>query len=111
MWVIENAKQWITFIDPHGLRYAEGGFNDSKIRLHADLKALEPTVQQQCTQWQVYLTSFILSTSRYDEIKMVFPRPHSQEEFEKHNILFIYDDPDYIRKLLRTVLEEASTKA
>ena len=42
---------------------------------------------------------------------MVFPRPHSQEEFEKHNILFIYDDPDYIRKLLRTVLEEASTKA
>ena len=111
LWVIENAKQWITFIDPHGLRYAEGGFNDSKIRLHADLKALEPTVQQQCTQWQVYLTSFILSTSRYDEIKMVFPRPHSQEEFEKHNILFIYDDPDYIRKLLRTVLEEASTKA
>jgi hypothetical protein len=111
LWVIENAKQWITFIDPHGLRYAKGGFNDSKIRLHADLKALELTLQQQCTQWQVYLSSFILSTSRYDEIKKIFPEQYSQEEFEKHNILFIYDDSDYIRKLLRTVLEDADSKA
>lgn len=109
LWVIENAKQWITFIDPHGLRYAEGAFNDPKIRLHADLRTLEPTLQRQCSQWQVRLTSFILSTSRYDEIKTVFGGQHSPEDFEKHNILFI-QDPDYVRKLFSTVLEDASTK-
>lgn len=111
LWVIENAKQWITFIDPHGLRYAEGGFNDPKIRLHADLKTLEPALQRQCSRWQVCLTSFVLSVKPYEEVKRTFGTgQHSREDFEKHNVLFI-QDPDYIQKLLSAIVEDASTRA
>lgn len=110
LWVIQDGRQWISFIDPHGLRMARGGFNDPKIRLHMDLESLEPMLNRQCTDWQVYVTSFILATSRYEEIMRAFGTgQHSKEEFEKHNILFLHD-PHYIRKLLSTLLGKTSIR-
>jgi len=108
LWVIEacpehsrrNGQQWIVFIDPHGLRMARGGFNDPKIRLHKRLKALEPTLQEQCPQWRVHLTSFILSTSPYDEIRKAFGTgQHTKEEFEQEHVVF-QTDSDYIEECL-----------
>lgn len=102
LWVIQDKQQRVTFIDPHGLRMARGGFNDPKVRLHESLKALEPTLQKQCAQWQVHLASFIISTSPYNEIKGAFGTgQHSREEFEEHNILFT-EDSQYIGKLLQS---------
>ena len=109
LWVIQDGHQWITFIDPHGLRMARGDFNDPKFRLHRDLRDLEPALQQRCPQWHVHLASFILSTSLYEETRWFFgTRRHSRGEFEDHNILF-FDDGDYLRKLLGQVLKEAGT--
>lgn len=111
LWVIQGQQQWVTFIDPHGLRMARGGFNDPKVRLHIDLKNLEPTLQRQCAQWRVRLSSFIISTSSYEEVRRAFGTGQfSREDFEEHNILF-NQDPDYIRKLFSTVLKDASSKA
>jgi len=111
LWVIQGQQQWVTFIDPHGLRMARGGFNDPKVRLHIDLKNLEPTLQRQCAQWRVHLTSFIISTSSYEEIRRAFGmRQSSHEDFEEHNILF-NQDPNYIGKLFSTVLKDANSKA
>ena len=110
LWLIHDKQQRVIFIDPHGLRMARGGFNDPKVRLHESLKALEPTLQKQCAQWQVHLGSFILSTSPYDEIRVAFGTgQHSHEEFEEHNILFT-EDPQHIGKLLQNALKaERST--
>ncbi|AYJ73868.1 putative restriction endonuclease [Thermus phage phiLo] len=36
----QGGKQWIAFIDPHGLRFAEGGFSDPKIQLYSTLEKL-----------------------------------------------------------------------
>jgi hypothetical protein len=100
LWVIDDQQQRVTFIDPHGLRMARGGFNDPKVRLHESLKALEPRLQKPCAQWQVHLASFILSTSPYDEIRGAFGTGrHSHDEFERHNILFT-EDSTYIERLL-----------
>ncbi len=105
LWVIHDKQQRVIFIDPHGLRMARGGFNDPKVRLHNSLKALEPTLQPQCAQWQVHLASFIIAPGSYEETRKTFGTgQHSREEFEEHNILFS-DEPEYIRKLLETVLE------
>lgn len=107
LWVIKGQQQQVTFIDPHGLRMARGGFNDPKVRLHKSLKALEPTLQQQCAQWQVHLASLILSTSSYEEARKTFGTgQHSREDFEDQNIFFC-QDPDYIQKLLSRILEDA----
>ena len=106
LWVIQDRQQRVTFIDPHGLRMARGGFNDPKVRLHKSLKALEPTLQQQCAQWQVHLASFIIAPGSYEETRNTFGTgQHSREDFEEHNILFS-EDSEYIRKLLERVLED-----
>jgi hypothetical protein len=105
LWVIHDQQQRVTFIDPHGLRMARGGFNDPKLRLHKNLKALESTLHQQCAQWQVHLSSFIIAPGPYEETIRTFGTgQHSPEEFEEHNILFS-EDPQYISKLLEKVLE------
>lgn len=104
LWVIHDRQQWITFIDPHGLRMARGGFNDPKVRLHQTLKALEPALQKQCAQWQVHLASFIVAPGSYEETRKTFGTgQHLQEEFEEHNILFA-DDATYVRKLFEKAL-------
>ena len=106
LWVIHDQQQWITFIDPHGLRMARGGFNDPKVRLHESLKELEPTLQGQCPQWQVHLASFIIAPGSYEETRKTFGTgQHSQEDFENHNILFA-DDAEHIRKLFEKAFRE-----
>lgn len=103
LWVIHDQQQRVTFIDPHGLRMARGGFSDPKVRLYQRLKALEPTLQ--CAQWQVHLNSFIVAPGSYEETRKNFGTgQHSQEEFEEHNIFFA-EDPQHIGKLLQKVLE------
>ena len=100
LWVIEDGRQRIVFIDPHGLRMARGGFNDPKMCLHERLKALEPTLQEQCPQWRVHLASLILSTSPYDEIRRAFGTgQHTKGEFAEHNVLFT-EDSGYIEKCM-----------
>ncbi len=103
LWVIDGNEQRIAFIDPHGLRMARGGFNDPKIYLHKDLEALSQKLSQP-SQRQVCLTSFILSTSGYEEVKKAFGMgSHTKEEFHEHHVLF-QEDPDYIERLLRDVM-------
>jgi len=109
LWLIYDNQQRVTFIDPHGLRMARGGFNDPKVRLHESLKALESTLQ--CVQWQVHLNSFIVASGSYEETRKTFGTgQHSQEEFEEHNIFFA-EDPEHIGKLFRKVLENGNAQA
>jgi hypothetical protein len=103
-WLIHDNQQRVTFIDPHGLRMARGGFSDPKVRLHKSLEALESTLQ--CAQWQVHLDSFIVAPGSYEETRKTFGTgQHSQEEFEEHNILFA-EDIGYIAKLLEKALQD-----
>jgi hypothetical protein len=109
LWVIHDKQQRVTFIDPHGLRMARGGFNDPKVRLHKSIKALEPTLQPQCAQWQVHLASFIIAPGSFEETRKTFGTgQHSREEFEEHNILFS-EDSQHIGKLLEKVLEDGGS--
>jgi hypothetical protein len=68
----KDNEQRIAFIDPHGLRMARGGFNDPKIRLHKELEELGKKLSPASSGTRVYLTSFIISTTPYEEIKHVF---------------------------------------
>jgi hypothetical protein len=118
LWVIENKdnkqrnddEQRIAFIDPHGLRMARGGFNDPKIRLHKELEELGKKLCPASSGTRVYLTSFIISTTPYKEIKHVFGTGnHAKEEFYQNHVLF-QEKPqekplDYIDWLLKIMLE------
>lgn len=109
LWLIHDKEQRVTFIDPHGLRMARGGFSDPKVRLHQSLKALEPKLH--CAQWRVHLASFIIAPGSYEMTRKSFGTgQHSQEEFEGHNILFAEDD-QHISKLLQQVLADGNVNA
>jgi hypothetical protein len=102
LWVIEDNKQRIAFIDPHGLRMAQGGFNDPKIRLHKELEQLE--LSSQDGRWSVYMTSFIISTSLYADLQRVFGTGnYKKHEFYLEHVLF-QEDSDYIQRLLDQLL-------
>jgi len=113
LWVIEDKdnKQRIAFIDPHGLRMARGGFNDPKIRLHKELEELGKKLCPASSGTRVYLTSFIISTTPYEEIKHVFGTgDHAKEEFYQNHVLFQKNDLQkndlrYIKQLFDTMLE------
>jgi hypothetical protein len=109
LWVIEDNEQRIAFIDPHGLRMAQGGFNDPKICLHKELEQLsehlrhtdgKEHLRHTDGKWCVYLTSFILSTSPYEEVRRAFGTgEHEKNEFHAEHVLF-QEDTDYIGQLL-----------
>ena len=100
LWLIQDKQQSIAFIDPHGLRYAQGGFNDPKIQLYKDLKALESALQPSCHEWHVSLTSFVVCTSEIDQATKWFG--DTIDEFEKNHVLF-RDDAGYVEKLLKSI--------
>jgi hypothetical protein len=106
LWVIEDNEQRIAFIDPHGLRMARGGFNDPKIRLYKELEELGKKLCPENSEPRVYLTSFIISTTIYEEIKHVFGTGnHAKEEFYQNHVLFQENDLRYIKQLFDTMLE------
>jgi hypothetical protein len=104
LWVIENSRQWISFIDPHGLVWTQGGFDNSKIRLYKEIGELESELQSKLEKWEVHLTSFIISTSSYDDLQKAFgTRRHTRAEFEQNHVLF-QEDAHYVQKLFGTLL-------
>jgi hypothetical protein len=98
LWIKEKDSQRIKFIDPKGIRNL-GNFQDEKIQFCTQLiKELEKEVKK--TIEQIELDAFILSTSKYDDIKKTFGTGmHNKEEFEQNCILFM-EDPQYTRKLI-----------
>jgi hypothetical protein len=98
LWVIAEGQQWIAFIDPHGLRHARWDWReDPKVQLHKDLKAQEPELQKHCQTWEVHLTSFIVSTTPFEEVGKL--SGSTKEEFAQEHVFF-QEDADYIQKIV-----------
>lgn len=90
LWMLDGGKQYITFIEPHGLLH-EGPASE-KILFHKRIKDVEQRLQDPT----VILNSFILSWTRYPQLKW----DSTQTELEERRVLFMTDDRDnYIDKL------------
>ncbi|MEW6671828.1 MAG: DEAD/DEAH box helicase family protein [Thermodesulfobacteriota bacterium] len=90
LWVLKHGKQYVTFLEPHGLLHEGPG--SEKVKFHKTIKEVEKRLNDS----EVILNSFILSWSRFPQLKW----DKSQQELEAMNVLFMTDDRDnYIRKL------------
>lgn len=90
LWMFVDGKQYVTFIEPHGLLH-EGPANE-KVLFHKRLK----NVEQRPKDSTVILNSFILFWTRYPQLKW----GNAQDELEEMHVLFMTDDRDrYIDKL------------
>ncbi|PIP12853.1 MAG: hypothetical protein COX48_06005, partial [bacterium (Candidatus Stahlbacteria) CG23_combo_of_CG06-09_8_20_14_all_34_7] len=100
MWIKENEKQTMVFIDPKGIRNT-GNFNDEKIQLHKNIKDLEKEINKS----NIKLESMILSVSEYKNVKKNFEVGKTKkEEFENNHILFM-DDENLINKVFTCVCD------
>jgi hypothetical protein len=100
-----SVKQYLSFIDPHGLRNEDAGFSSDKIQLHKYLKSEFPEVTG------VTLNSFILAPSSFVLSGMqVWEREDKTTDLRTYsNNLNIYelgngDDFSYIAEIVSKIL-------
>ncbi len=89
-WIKKGKKQYLTFIDPHGLRNEDNGFDSDKIQLHKKIKELEKSIDIK----DVILNSIIISPKSFKEagIKRWKNAPQDDEELIKYcNSLNIFE--------------------
>ena len=101
LWLVDDAsgKQWLTFIDPKGLRNLD--LSHSKLGLYKEVKTLEMTLASQALAGEapLVLNAFILTPTKFadllnvgDSIKKI--------ELENSNVLFMEDGANtYLKKL------------
>ena len=104
LWLIEGKKQYVTFVDPKGIRNLEGP-DDPKIRFYKSIKNIES--HPNLSDPNIVLNSFIISNTPFREVRW-WTEDLSKAEFEKCHVLFQKDDRDtYIEKLLSKVAADS----
>lgn len=90
LWMIVGGKQYVTFIEPHGLLH-EGPASD-KVLFHSRIKDIE----KRFANPDVVLNSFILSPTKYAQLQWGIDK----QELEDNHVLFMDDGGNtYLPKL------------
>ena len=99
MWIKKDKKQYISFIDPKGIRNLNPS-SDPKINLSLKIKEIETTLGDTNT----ILNSFIVSNTFFNDIADLHSNV-SIETLENKNVLFQKDDKHgYIPKMFSKIL-------
>lgn len=99
LWIKMDKKQYLTFIDPKGIRNSKG-ITDPKIQFY---KYLHDKVQPQVTGEQLYLNSFIISNTKWLEVN--WKESLTISDFNEHHVFFQEEQrADYIDKMISKVL-------
>lgn len=98
VWLLVGDKQYVTFVDPKGIRNLEGP-NDPKIRFHMAIKEIEKRLGDP----NVVLNSFIISNTPFHEIRW-WTKGQPKETLEASHVLFQKDDKKtYIKSMLNSI--------
>ncbi|MEW6564776.1 MAG: DEAD/DEAH box helicase, partial [Spirochaetota bacterium] len=97
LWVLVQEKQYVTFIDPKGLRNI--GFQDPKIQFYQTIKDIE----QRLGNPQVILNSFIISNTPSHEIERLWGIDKA-DILAKHIVFQEEDKKTYIRQIFENIM-------
>jgi len=86
LWILDGAKQYISFIDPHGLRH-ESGKHSPKIQFHKTIKDIEARLGDP----DVTLNSYIVSPTAYETVSW-WSDGMTKQEFEDCHVYFQKED-------------------
>jgi len=101
LWLLTGEKQYVTFVDPKGIRNLEGP-NDPKIRFYRTIKELEARLGNP----NVILNSFIISNTPFQQVRW-WTEDLSKDEFTRAHVLFQKEDnATYIKRLLTTAASD-----
>ncbi|MGU8248807.1 DEAD/DEAH box helicase family protein [Clostridium perfringens] len=89
MWIIDSKSEYITFIDPKGLR--NEGVDSRKVMLHKRIKNYQNNLNSSIKYKNIILNSIILSKTNIEEMKILYPNLNKQDYLNR-NIFFINDE-------------------
>lgn len=99
LWIKMDKKQYLTFIDPKGIRNSKG-ITDPKIQFY---KYLHDKVQPQVTGEQLYLNSFIISNTKWLEVN--WKESLTISDFNEQHVFFQEEQQvDYLFSIIDAIL-------
>jgi len=99
MWILKDDKQYISFIDPKGIRNLDLNKN-KKINFYKSIKEKEAYIGDEST----VLNSFIVSNTPYGELVNIH-NAIRKIELENKNVLFQEDKESYVAMMFHKILE------
>jgi hypothetical protein len=106
LWLLAGTTQYVTFVDPKGLRNLEGP-DDPKIRFHQTIKELEARLRDP----QVVLNSVIISQTPHQQVGW-WDGGMTEAEFETRHVFFRDGNGDLnMPQLFRRTAEAESSPA
>ena len=103
VWVVDNKKQHIYFLDPKGILLGDNHFNNPKILwCKQTAPVLGKKIQQELLKDKkdisVSVSAFILSHNSFDDVRDRWGEGSgtSMEDFADNNVLFIENNKDYL---------------
>jgi len=97
LWLLFNGRQYISFIDPKGLRNVKGP-DDPKIAFYKTIKSIEDELRTQ--EPLITMNSFIISNTLSGEVSW-WNGGMTKGQLEEQHILFQQEDKEtYIAKML-----------
>jgi hypothetical protein len=106
LWIMEDKKQRLVFIEPHGTLNEDHPSINPKVNLHKKLKSQAEDALRRSKAKNLELDSFVISVTPYDDLRKRIcddSGPWTKEKFASAHILF-FDDADR-----RTYLEQIVT--
>jgi len=97
LWLVddETGDQWLTFIDPKGLR--QMNLNDPKLGLYKEVKV----IQEKLGDPKLTLNAFIVTPTELTSLLNVSSK---QGELEERNVLFMHDGGQvYLKKMFQRI--------
>ncbi len=102
LWVANDKKQYINFIDPKGIMLLDKGLNNEKIKFSETIKDLQEQLQETDNSMDIVLNSFIMSGTSFSDVKNHYGE-NNKMEYEKLNVFFL-EDEDCIEKVFNKIL-------
>ena len=99
LWIISGEKQFVTFIDPKGLRQLHG-FDEPKIQLH---KTIKLAIESKLEDKDIFLNSFIISNTPHNQL-FHWKGQNGIADFNDNNVIFQKDQKDYLKIVIEKIL-------
>jgi len=101
LWLKKDKKQYLTFIDPKGIRNSKG-INDAKIQFYNYLKE---KVQPQVANENLVLNSFIISNTKWIEVN--WKDKLTIKDFNNNHVFFQEDqNNNYVNLMLTKIINK-----
>ncbi len=102
LWILAAGKQYISFVDPKGLRFGRGLEEDPKINFCLRIKEIEDRLREGDST--IVLNSFIVTSTDFHSIKW-WAKNRSLEDFKAGNVFFLKDEKDtYVGQIIHKML-------